>query len=118
MIELGWILLEWNRPDSNRLCGIFRFHYANNGGVSRAEWYRLLESPARPPAHLCRYSAGRFMCKALKKQGHNSNHFSHIFLYLALHTCLTLDVFPYSDTYGGGRFVTFVRVGSVKLLLL
>ena len=33
-LELGRTPLEWNRPDSNRLCGIFRFHYANYGYVN------------------------------------------------------------------------------------
>ena len=35
--------LEWNRSDSNRLCGIFRFHHVNDGNINRAEWHRLSE---------------------------------------------------------------------------
>ena len=69
-----------------------------------------LEGSDRPPAQLCRHGAGRSMCKTLKKQILTVIHFSRIFLYFDLHAGLTLDVFPYSDTYGSERLVTFTRV--------
>ena len=64
---MGRTPLEWNRPDSNRLCGIFRFHYANDGGVSRAGGAYCLEGSDILPVQLYRHGARCSMYKALKK---------------------------------------------------
>ena len=39
--ERGHALGIRSLQDDAGLCGIFRFHYANDGDVNRAEWHRL-----------------------------------------------------------------------------